>query len=77
MHLLNQLWRIPHHAFADALDKPIACCFSRSFNGFGKSHFIGRAMALDYDATQSEQAGTIVATWIDAFLETVERRQSE
>jgi len=50
------------------------CFLGSPFDGVAETVGIGRAMALDDDALEPEQAGTVVATMIDAALEALEHR---
>ena len=52
----------------------LRAAFGRTLERIGKGHMIGRAVALDHDALQAEQAGAVVAARIEALLEGVEHR---
>src|SRR5262249_60493986 len=45
--------------------------------GPSKSEAASRAVTLHHDATQPEQACTVVAAWIDPRAETVDHRQGD
>ena len=63
------------HAFGNTLKHAVTGRLERYTNGVAEGKVVCRAVTLDDDTLQAEQAGTVVASMIGPTLEGIEHRQ--